>query len=128
MLTSLAQQKLDSLDAGDRGSVNAFLAKTPGPLDNYLLNLEGMTDVANARYGTPDAAAWARALPIARVLEQGMCDCAQRNWLNQFIALGESGLAGDRAKYHAQGEVMATIGRFNGDSVDKQIVRTGGGQ
>ena len=126
VLNSSAQQKLDGLNASDKAAVSTFLAYTSGPLDNYLLNLEGMTDLANARYGEPDQAAWAQALPIARVLEEGMCDCAQRNWLNQFIALGESGLTGDAAKYHEQGEVMATIGRFNGDSVDRPTVTTAG--
>ena len=122
VLNSAAQQELDSLKASDKALVSAFLAGTPGPLDNYLLNLEGMTDMANARYGVPNPESWARALPIARVLEQGMCDCHQRNWLNQFITLGEAGLTGDLANYHAQGEVMAGISRFNDDSVDKLTV------
>ncbi len=128
VLNSTAWQTLDGLNASDKALVNAFLAHTPGPLDNYLLNLEGMTDMANARYGAPNPAAWARALPIAKVLEQGMCDCHQRNWLNQFIALGEAGLTGDLATYHAQGEVMATIDRFNGDSIDQQTVMASGVQ
>ncbi len=116
-LTSLEQQVFEKLDPGGKEAVAAFLARTPGPLDNYLLKLEGMVDLANARYGTPDRENWQQALPIARVLEEGMCDCAQRNWLNQFIATGEAGLTGDLATYHQQGETMAGIGRHNGDPV-----------
>ena len=116
-LTSLEQQVFETLDPGGKETVAAFLAGTPGPLDNYLLKLEGMVDLANARYGTPDRENWQQALPVAKVLEEGMCDCAQRNWLNQFIATGEAGLAGDMAAYHQQGETMAGIGRHNGDPV-----------
>ncbi len=116
-LTSLEQQVFETLDPGGRQTVAAFLANTPGPLDNYLLKLEGMVDLANARYGTPDRENWQQALPVAKVLEEGMCDCAQRNWLNQFIATGEAGLSGDLATYHQQGETMAGIGRHNGDPV-----------
>ena len=116
-LTSLEQQGFETLDPGGKEAVAAFLASTPGPLDNYLLKLEGMVDLANARYGEPDHDTWQQALPIAKVLEEGMCDCAQRNWLNQFIATGKAGLAGDLTAYHQQGETMAGIGRHNGDPV-----------
>ncbi len=116
-LTSPERAVFETLDPGGKESVTAFLASTPGPLDNYLLKLEGMVDVANARYGAPDKESWQQALPVAKVLEEGMCDCAQRNWLNQFIAMGEAGLAGDLTAYHQQGETMAGIGRRNGDPV-----------
>ncbi len=116
-LTSPEQQVFVTLDPGGKEAVTTFLARTPGPLDNYLLKLEGMVNLANARYGTPDREDWQQALPVAQVLEQGMCDCAQRNWLNQFIATGEAGLAGDLTAYHQQGETMAGIGRHNGDPV-----------
>ena len=116
-LTSPERAAFETLDPGGKEAVATFLTNTPGPLDNYLLNLEDMVDVANARYGTPDKERWRHALPVARVLEEGMCDCAQRNWLNQFIALGEAGLSEDLAAYHQQGETMASIGRRNDDPV-----------
>ncbi len=116
-LTSQERTIFETLDPGGKEAVAAFLASTPGPLDNYLLKLEGMVDLANARYGTPDRENWQQALPVAKVLEEGICDCAQRNWLNQFIATGEAGLTGDLTTYHQQGETMAGIGRHNGDPV-----------
>ena len=119
-LTSLEKQVFNEMDATGQKTVTAFLTQTPGPLDNYLLKLEGMVEVANAPYGEPDKASWERALPVAKILEQGMCDCAQRNWLNQFIVLGEVGLTGDRDQYHQQGKVMASIMRYDGDKIVSQ--------
>lgn len=108
-LTSPEKQVFDGMDATGQKTVTSFLAQTPGPLDNYLLKLEGIVDVANARYGEPDRESWQQALPVARVLKEGMCDCAQRNWLNQFVALGESGLAGDMENYHQQGDRKSVV-------------------
>ena len=116
-LTSVQREVYEILDPAGKEAVAVFLANTPGPLDNYLLKLEGITNVGNARYNAPNRESWQEALPIARVLEQGMCDCAQRNWLNQFIATGEAGLSGDLDAYHQHGETMASISRYNGDPV-----------
>ena len=113
----MEREVFETLDPADKNAVAVFLANTPGPLDNYLLKLEGMTAVGNARYGAPDREGWQKALPVARVLEQSMCDCAQRNWLNQFVATGEAGVTGDLEEYHRRGEVMAGISRYNGDPV-----------
>ncbi len=116
-LTPAEQAVFARLDPGSREAACAFFFNTPGPLDNYLLKLEGIVNVGNARFGEPDPENWRLALPVAKILEQGMCDCAQRNWLNQFIATGEAGLAGDLEAYHRCGQTMASIARHNGDPV-----------
>jgi hypothetical protein len=53
---------------------------------------------------------WAKAIPIAQKLADQSADCEQRNWLNQFVAVGNMALDGspDFQKY---APVLATMYR-----------------
>ena len=83
---------------------------------NELLKLSGLVNLAGSPYVSPDQEQWRQAIPVARDLERGTCDCAQRNWLKTFIQMGEFALAGDEENYRKHGEIMVTLGRSNEES------------
>ena len=83
---------------------------------NELLKLSGLVNLAGALYAAPDQDQWRQALPVAKELVQGTCDCAQRSWLNTFIEMGAYALAGDEENYRKHGEIIVTLGRSNDES------------
>jgi hypothetical protein len=52
---------------------------------------------------------WARQIPNAEKLLQGICDCEQRNWLNRFITTGNFALAGSVEEYYQSARILATL-------------------
>ena len=79
--------------------------------DGHLLKLSAMVNLTNAEERHIDKDQWSRAVPIARRLVQGPCDCEQRNWLNHFIAMGDSALAGSDADYYKLAGLMRKMAR-----------------
>jgi hypothetical protein len=76
--------------------------------DSDLKGLAAMVHLAAAKKDAPSAEQWTRALPIAKKLAAGACDCEQRNWLNQFITMGNYALSGS-AQYHESAKLMDTL-------------------
>jgi hypothetical protein len=48
-----------------------------------------------------EKAAWAKELPVAEQMQQGMCDCTERNWLNHFVETAKLALTGSSEYYKA---------------------------
>ena len=84
--------------------------------DADLLKLSAMVNLPNAEERRIDKEQWGRALPIARQLVQGPCDCEQRNWLNHYIEMGENALAGSNDAYFKLAILMQKMARN-----DKQL-------
>jgi hypothetical protein len=65
-------------------------------------DLDALADGAKLDSGSlhhMDKAAWAKELPVAEQMLQGMCDCEERNWLNHFIETAKEALAGSSDYY-----------------------------
>lgn len=106
-----------SADAGVNPSTLTVTADSPADdTRNELLNLSGLVNLASAPYAPPDRDQWRQALPIAKELVRGTCDCAQRSWLNTFIEMGAYALADDEENYRKHGEIIVTLGRNNDES------------
>ncbi len=84
--------------------------------DADLLKLSVMVDLTNADERHIDKERWSRAVPVAERLAQGPCDCEQRNWLTQFIRMGNDALTGSEEDYYRLVEVMRKTPRN-----DKQL-------
>ena len=84
--------------------------------DVDLLKLSTMVNLTNAEERHIDKEPWSRAVPIAQKLAQGPCDCEQRNWLVQFIQMGNDALAGSNDDYYRLATVMRKTARN-----DKQL-------
>ncbi len=89
-------------------AVNQPSASTPSPLqpgegavpDSALQKLAAGVHLNASNANGMNKDLWAQQVPLAQKLVQGMCDCEQRNWLNQFIATGNFALADDAANYY----------------------------
>ncbi len=79
--------------------------------DKYLLNLSARVDLPHAGLRPPDKARWSRSIRVAEQLLQGPCDCAQRNWLNHFVAAGNLALTGSVADYQKELALLVTLAR-----------------
>ena len=88
--------------------------------DDDLLRLCAMVSLANAANVPPDKAGWQQAIPIAEKLQQGPCDCEQRNWLHHFVETGNSALTDSADQYAENVQVLSTLARN-----DKQAMALG---
>ena len=79
--------------------------------DEYLQKLGLMVDPSGAALHNPDKAQWAKAMPVAKKLVEGPCDCAQRVWLKRFIEMGDFAMADSKDQYTKAAQFIATIGR-----------------
>ncbi len=79
--------------------------------DRDLLALAQAVDLPNATSHRPDKERWKQALLVAERLEQGPCDCEQRNWLTHFIEMGHFALVGPEADYREAARLLSTLGR-----------------
>ena len=86
--------------------------------DEDLLRLSAMVDLANAADRPPDKAGWQQALLIADRLQQGPCDCEQRNWLHHFVETGNSALTAS-ADYAENVQVMLTLARNDQQAMER---------
>ena len=78
--------------------------------DADLLRLSAMVDLPNAADHLPDKAGWQQAIVIADQLQQGPCDCEQRNWLKHFVETGNSALSSP-AEYAENVQLMLKLAR-----------------
>jgi len=76
--------------------------------DVDLKSLASLVNLAAAKQGSPNKDQWTQAIPIANKLLQGPCDCEQRNWLNQFVTMGNYALAGS-PQYYQSARLMDTL-------------------
>ena len=97
--------------------VNPAPGDTAMVSDQALLRLSGMVNLANAMNEPPNEAEWQQALPIAEKLLVSPCDCAQRNWLNHFVAMGNHALHGSEDEYKKSAQLIVTLGRNNDQAV-----------
>ena len=79
--------------------------------DDDLLRLCALVDLANAANHPPDKEGWKQAIPIAERLQQGPCDCEQRNWLHHFVETGNSALSDSADQYAENAQLMLTLAR-----------------
>lgn len=92
--------------------VKAIIPPSGQPVpDQSLLRLSSIVNIANSVNAVPDKARWEQALPIARTLSSGSCDCAQRIWLTHFIEMGEYAMNGDNQNYFAVAQGLVALGR-----------------
>ena len=59
-----------------------------------------------------EKASWAKELPIAENMLQGICDCEERNWINHFIEAAKLALAGS-SDYYKSVAVLDQLPRDN---------------
>ena len=67
--------------------------------DGNLQQLSVMVNLAEATVQAPDKKQWTEAVAVAQKLMEGPCDCAQRVWLKNFIAMGNYALSGSTSQY-----------------------------
>jgi hypothetical protein len=75
-----------------------------------LNNLADRVKLDDGALQNVDKAEWAKQLPIAEQLLQGICDCEQRNWLNRFILTANDALAGS-SDYFASVQILDHLAR-----------------
>ena len=88
--------------------------------DDDLLRLSALVDLASAADRPPNKDGWRQAISIAEQLQQGPCDCEQRNWLHHFVETGNSALGGSSSDYAENAQLMLTLARN-----DKQAMALG---
>ncbi len=93
--------------------------------DADLLKLSAMVNLPNADERRINKEQWALAVPIAKQLVQGPCDCEQRNWLNHYIELGNDALTGSDDAYYNLAVLMHKMARNDRQLADNpgRIVR-----
>lgn len=79
-----------------------------GVQDVDLKNLASMVHLDQAKHQGPNKDQWNQALPVAQKLLQGTCDCEQRNWLKQFVTMGNYALS-DSSQYYQSAQLMDTL-------------------
>ncbi|MGH8046944.1 MAG: hypothetical protein ACREKL_06835, partial [Chthoniobacterales bacterium] len=72
--------------------------------------LAQMVGLSDAKDQPLDKEKWAKAIPIAEKLLTQSCDCEQRNWLTQFVAVGNMAVDGS-PDFHKFAPALATMYR-----------------
>ncbi len=70
-----------------------------------LKHLAALVNLKRAKQERPDKTQWKQAIPAAQQLLLGTCDCEQRNWLKQFITMGDHALSNSK-DYYASAQLM----------------------
>ena len=88
---------------------------TPAPAVNVtpadLENLARMVSLVDAPQQDFKKEQWEKAIPVAeKLMNNGSCDCEQRNWLTQFIAAGNMAISGSE-EYYQHAQFLATLYR-----------------
>jgi hypothetical protein len=93
---------------GEAAKPSSGIQVTPADQEKLAQMVE-LSDKPNQSFNKEK---WTKAIPIAQKLADQSADCEQRNWLNQFVAVGNMGLEGspDFQKY---APVLATMYRDN---------------
>ena len=104
-------QPTPAVAANDETVIPPLPAGATSVPDADLLKLSALVNLPNAEERHIDKERWSRAVPIAQKLAQGPCDCEQRNWLVNFIDMGNSALAGSDDKYYRLAGLMQKMAR-----------------
>jgi hypothetical protein len=101
--STIAQPPALDLSSAEASVENTPSSAQPGMeavQDADLAQLAVAVQLGASANSAADARKWAQQLPVAQGLKQKMCDCEQRNWLNQFIATGKDAVAGSPGYAH----------------------------
>jgi len=85
-----------------------------------LSNLAQQVHLKNSNLASVNKSAWEKALPKARQLLQGACDCEERNWLNHFIETGTDAIAGSK-EYDDAAKLLVSLPK-NDEEATKHVV------
>jgi hypothetical protein len=83
-------------------------------LNSDLDRLAAAVKLGEANTGDVSKETWARQVPVAEKLLQGLCDCDQRNWLKHFVKTGNDALSGSE-DYYQSIQLLAKLRRSDQD-------------
>jgi len=83
-------------------------------LNSDLDRLAAAVKLGEANTGGVSKETWARQVPVAEKLLQGLCDCDQRNWLKHFVKTGNDALSGSE-DYYQSIQLLAKLRRSDQD-------------
>jgi hypothetical protein len=78
--------------------------------DSDLQKLADAVKLGRTNTGDVGKDVWAREVPVAQKLLQGLCDCDQRNWLKHFVETGNQAVSGSE-QYYQSVQILATLRR-----------------
>jgi hypothetical protein len=85
-----------------------------------LSNLAAAVHLKSATLADIDKNQWKTALPKAKQLLNGACDCEERNWLNHFVETGNEALSSDK-EYEPSAKFLLTLPKNDEEAV-KHVV------
>jgi hypothetical protein len=88
-------------------------------LNSDLDRLAAAVKLGEANTGDVSKETWARQVPVAEKLLQGLCDCDQRNWLKHFVKTGNDALSGSE-DYYQSIQLLAKLRRYDQDLTANQ--------
>ena len=99
--------------------VNLLPANATTVPPESLTQLSVMVNLSDARNQEPNKAQWSQALPAAKKLLEGPCDCAQRIWLTHFVEMGDYAVSGSGSAndYRETAKLMTTLGRSDDEAM-----------
>jgi len=87
----------------------------PTPVaDSDLVQLAEAVNLGGTNPNGVSKEVWAREVPVAERLLQGICDCDQRNWLKHFVETGNEALSGSE-DYFQSIQVLTKLRRNDQD-------------
>jgi hypothetical protein len=100
--------------SGSNATASSAVAHSAGTgqqvLPADLNNLADGVKLDDGALQNIDKAEWAKELPNAENLLQGICDCEQRNWLNRFVQTANDALAGS-SDYYTSVQILDQLPR-----------------
>lgn len=85
-----------------------------------LNNLADSIKLDNGALENMDQSEWARELPIAEQMLQGICDCEQRNWLRRFVETANDALAGSN-EYYKSVQILDSLPRNDAELTTRTV-------
>ncbi len=110
-ITIRAPQMVSSLPAGPTSEEQMPIFTQPlanAVNTSDLSNLAHQVHLKNSDLASVNKSEWQKALPKAKQLLQGACDCEERNWLNHFIETGSDAIAGSK-DYDAAAKLLVSL-------------------
>jgi hypothetical protein len=99
----------------------AFTQPLANPVNTSdLSKLERQVHLKNSDLANVSKSEWEKALPKAKQLLQGACDCEERNWLNHFVETGNDALAGAK-EFQDSAKLLASLPKNDEEAV-KHVV------
>jgi hypothetical protein len=90
--------------------------------DSDLADLAASVKLGQSSTGDVGKDIWAREVPVAQKLLNGMCDCDQRNWLKHFVQTGQEAIAGSN-HFPDSVQVLTKLRRSDTDLTTAQATR-----